>query len=396
MTRAFLKAKYLEEDRILWYCFEAAIVILAFAARQEASFGLALLVTGIYLGAWFSASFHARYGIEVLLSGCGFYRRKQAGLLILAGLVLNAPLGLAVLAYAALSNGSISVVCLLYAVILYLFANAFGLLIGSCVRKTVGGLALCTLASALNFLEVLVLEQELRFFSPVVQIGNLGRFQWWNLLVLLTAAAMIDLWSLSRKRAVILAGLLGIAAILLTDLALAKNERKVSPDYEAYASEAIGYVNGWNALCGFPSYGEIVIYKSVYYPWMPGKAKRPVYAEGDVLYMNCFTESLCSLDRREIILRAVASILKPKPGAQNAMAGLYQQWLLGRKQAVYEYLESSQIQRQGRIYDRFLGLAAEVLVYHPERYGELYELAGAYGTREEVTEAWGKMDEPSL
>ena len=393
MIKTFLKAKYAEDEKMLWNGIVAVIIILAFLIRSEKSMGLALLLAGIYFGAWFVSSFNTRYGVEVILSGCGYYHKEKSRLYIRGTLGYNLPLGLAVLVYLNLVNGKVSFLCFFYAFVLYLFTNAVGLIVGILVKSLQGGLLICVLASLVNFARLLVLEQELRFLSPVIQIGNLNVFQWWNLLVLLLIAIVIYTWLIFRKRGVIWAGILCMAVIIFTDVAVAGTNDRVPSDYEIYARETLEYVNQWNAKCGFASYENIVVYKSVYYPWMSNEDKVPIYARDNTIYMNCFTESLCSMDEREMIVRAVNSLLKPDLGAQNAMASFYQQWLLDEEQNVYKYLESEQIAQTGRVYNPFYGLAAEVLIYHPEKYGELYLLAGEYDTREEVVEMWRKTYE---
>lgn len=393
MIKTFLKVKYLEDGKMLWNGIVAVIIILAFLIRSEKSMGLALLLAGIYFGAWFVSSFNTRYGVEIILSGCGYYHKEKARLCIRGTLSYNLPLGLAVLVYLNLANGKVSFLCFFYAFVLYLFANAIGLIAGILVKSLPGGLLICVLASLVNFLKLLVLEQELRFVSPVIQIGNLNIFQWWNLLVLLSIAIVIYTWIIFRKRRVIWAGILCVAAIAFTDVAVAGTNDRVPSDYEIYAREALEYVNQWNARCGFASYENIVVYKSVYYPWMSNEDKVPIYARDNTIYMNCFTESLCNMDKREIIVRAVNSLLKPDWGAQNAMASFYQQWLLDEEENVYKYLESEQIAQTGMVYNQFYGLAAEVLIYQPEKYGKLYSLVGEYDTREEVVEMWRKTYE---
>lgn len=393
MIKTFLKVKYTEDGKILWNGIVAVIIILAFMIRSETSMGLALLIAGIYFGAWLVSSFHTRYGIEIILSGCGYYHKEKAGLHIFGTLICNLPLGLAVLMYINLVNGKVSFLCFFYAFVVYLFANAVGLIVGMIVKNLISGLLICVLASLINFVKVLVLEQEVRFVSPVIQIGNLKVFQWWNQLVLLVIAIIIYTWILFRKRGIVWTGFLCMAVIAFADVTVAKKVSKVPSDYEIYAHEALEYVNEWNNRCGFADYDNIVVYKSVYYPWMSNENKVPIYVRDDTLYMNCFTESLCNLDEREIVVRAVNSLLKPAPGAQNAMVSLYQQWLLGEEQDVYRYLESKQIEQAGRVYNPFYELAAEVLIYQPEKYGELYLLVGACETREEAVEVWRKTYE---
>ena len=110
-----------------------------------------------------------------------------------------------------------------------------------------------------------------------------------------------------------------MAVVIFADIAVTGANNKVPADYEAYVRENLEYVNEWNAKCGFTEYEDIVIYKSVYYPWMSSDKKVPIYVRDQTIYMNCFTESLCSLEDREIIIRAVNSLLKPRSGAQNVM-----------------------------------------------------------------------------
>lgn len=390
MIKTFLKAKYAEDGKILWNVIAAVIIFLAFVVKNEASTGLALLIAGIYFGAWFVSSFNTRYGIEVILSGCGYYQKEKARLHILGTLCFNLPFGLAVLVYINLVNGKVSLLCFFYALVIYLFANAVGLIVGMLSKSTISGMLVCVLASLINFVKLLALEQNLRFLSPVNQIGNLNVFQWWNQLILLVTAVIIFTWTAFRKRIIIWGGLLCMAGIVTADIAVAKTVDTLPADYELYAREALEYVNEWNDKCGFDSYENIVVYKSVYYPWMSNDNKVPIYVRDNTIYMNCFTESMCNLDESEIINRAVSSLLKPDPGAQMAMASLYRQWLLGEEQSVRMYLESEQTAQAGRVYNPFYALAAEVLIYEPERYGELYLLTGIYETREEVMEVWGK------
>lgn len=390
MIKKFLKAKYAEDGMILWSGIVAVVVILAFVVRSEASMGLALLIAGLYFGAWFVSSFNTRYGIEVILSGCGHYQKEKARLHILGTLYYNLPFGLAVLVYINLANGKVSLLCFFYAFVIYLFATALGLIVGMLAKSMISGMLICVLISLINFVKLLALEQNLRFVSPVNQIGNLKVFQWWNQLVLLVIAVTIYTWTAFRKRVIIWAGLLCIAAIVATDITVARKVDTVPADYEIYAREALEYVNEWNGRCGFGRYENIVVYKSVYYPWMSNENKVPIYVRDNTIYMNCFTESMCDLNESEIITRAVYSLLDPDMGAQNAMASLYRQWLMGEKQSVSMYLESEQTEQAGRVYNQFYALAAEVLVYEPERYGELYQMTGAYDTREEVIEVWGK------
>lgn len=390
MIKTFLKAKYTEDGKILWSGIAAVIIILAFGVRSETPMGLALLIAGIYFGAWFVSSFNTRYGIEVILSGCGHYQKEKARLHILGTLCFNLPFGLAVLVYINLANGKVSLLCIFYASVIYLFANAVGMIVGMLSKSMISGMLVCVLASLINFVKLLALEQNLRFLSPVNQIGNLNVFQWWNQLILLVTAVIIFIWTAFRKRIIIWGGLLCIAGIVTADIAAAKTVDTVPVDYELYARKALEYVNEWNGKCGFDSYENIVVYKSVYYPWMSSENKVPIYVRGNTIYMNCFTESMCNLDESEIINRAVSSLLKPDPGAQNAMASLYRQWLSGEEQDVYMYLESEQTAQAGRVYNPFYGLAAEVLIYEHERYGELYRMTGTYETREEVMEVWGK------
>ena len=390
MIKTFLNAKYAEDGKILWSGIMAAVIILSFAVRSEASMGLALLIAGIYFGAWFVSSFNTRYGIEVILSGCGHYQKEKARLHILGTLCYNLPFGLAVLVYINLANGNVSLPCFFYAFVIYLFANALGLIVGMLAKSMISGMLICVLASLVNFVKLLALEQNLRFVSPVNQIGNLKVFQWWNQLILLVIAVIIYAWTVFRKRVIIFAGFLCMAAIVMADITVAKKVTSVPSDYEVYAREALEYVNEWNGRCGFDRYKNIVVYKSVYYPWMSSENKVPVYVRDNTIYMNCFTESMCNLDESEIITRAVYSLLDPDMGAQNAMASLYRQWLLGEEQSVCMYLESEQTDQADRVYNPFYALAAEVLIYEPERYGELYRMAGTYETREEVMEVWGK------
>ena len=390
MLKTFLKAKYAEDGKILWNGIVAVIIILAFVVRSETSMGLALLIAGIYFGSWFVSSFNTRYGIEVILSGCGHYQKEKARLHILGTLWFNLPFGLAVLVYINLVNGKVSLLCFFYALVIYLFANAVGLIVGMLAKSMISGMLVCVLASLVNFVKLLALEQNLRFLSPVNQIGNLNVFQWWNQLVLLVIAVIIYTWTVFRKRVIIWAGFLCMAAIVAADITAAKKVDTVPADYELYAHESLEYVNEWNGRCGFDSYENIVVYKSVYYPWMSNDNKVPIYVRDDTIYMNCFTESMCNLDESEIINRAVYSLLDPDMGAQMAMASLYRQWLSGEEQDVYMYLEGEQTAQAGRVYNPFYALAAEVLIYEPERYGELYRMTGTYETREEVMEVWGK------
>lgn len=398
MIKAFLRAKYKEDGRLLWNGIIIAIIILAFLARGEAAAGLAVLIAGIYFGAWFVSSFHVRCNIDMLLSGCGCYQKQKPTLYIAGTLRHNLPLGLAVFTYISLACGKVNCLCLFYTLTVYLFANGVGMLAGVYIKKTAGGLLICSVASAVNFVKILTLEQTLRFFSPVVQIGNLKVFQWWNLLSLIVMAAVMYGWVLAfswkwKRYLTAGIGLLCMAVIIFADITVTGANNKVPMDYEAYARKTLEYVNQWNVKCGFTQYENIVIYKSVYYPWMPSDYKAPIYIRDQTIYMNCFTESLCNLEDREIITRAVNSLLKPKPGAQNVMASFYQQWLLREEQNVYRYLESAQIEQAGRVYNPFYKLAAEVLIYEPERYGEMYLLAGECDTREEVIERWEKNND---
>ena len=393
MIKAFLRAKYKEDGRLLWNGIVIAVIILAFLVRSETSAGLAVLIAGIYFGAWFVSSFNARCNIEMVLSGCGCYQKQKPVLYIVGTLSHNLLLGLAVFAYISLAGGEINFLCLFYTLAVYLFANAVGILAGVYIKKTAGGLLICSVAATVNFIKILSLEQDLRFFSPVVQIGNLKVFQWWNLLCLTVIAVVIYGWVLAsswkwKKYLTAGIGFLCMAVVIFADIAVTGANNKVPADYEAYVRKNLEYVNEWNAKCGFTEYEDIVIYKSVYYPWMSSDKKVPIYVRDQTIYMNCFTESLCSLEDREIIIRAVNSLLKPRSGAQNVMTSFYQQWLLGEEQNVYRYLEGAQIEQAGRIYNPFYMLAAEVLIYEPERYGELYLMAGECDTREEVIEMW--------
>lgn len=391
MIKTFLKAKYTEDGKFSWIIIVAIIIILAFLVRSEKTIGLALLIAGIYFGAWFVSSFNIRCGIEIILSGCGYYRKAKAWLHIIGALAYNLPLGLAVLVYISLQNGKMSFLCLFYAAVVYLFANAVGVLVGTFVKKSISGLFICSLISLVNFPKVLVLEQELRFISPVIQLGNLKVFQWWNLLSLAVIAIAVYAWILLRKRRVIWLLFGCMAAIIFADITIAKTKNKVCSDYEIYARDVLEYVNECNAKCGFDTYESIVVYKSVYYPWMSNEKKVPIYVRDNTIYMNCFTESLCDMDEREIMIRAVNSLLKPDLGAQNVMASFYRQWLMDEEENIYKYLENVQIEQTGRVYNPFYGLVAEVLIYQPEKYGELYLLSGTCDTKEEVMEKWEEI-----
>ncbi|MDL2301996.1 hypothetical protein LJC58_06550 [Lachnospiraceae bacterium OttesenSCG-928-D06] len=387
MVRTFLKTKFMEDGKLLWYSIEVFVIFLALVIREEEAYGLALLIAAIYFGGYFIASFNIRSGTETILQGSSFYRSKKNLLIIAGGLLDNLLLGVAVLLFINMVPGRNLWVTVLYAINIYCFSTAIGIFVGVLAKSQMSGFLLCTILSIINFTDFLFQEEYFRFTSPVVQIGNLARFQWWNQLTLLIISLTIFFVLIYNKKIVWVIFVIGIIIIGGVDVLLSRNIH-TPPELPIIYRDILEEVNIQNREHGLPYYENIVVYKSVYYPWMSNSNKRPIYIEGDTLYVNCFTESLCNLEAEELIQRMILSIMKPHSIPQDSIAVLYFRYLIGDMEYVNSFLYEEQRMQYGEVVSFNYGLYAEVLVNSPKRYGELYALAQSYNTNQEILDAW--------
>lgn len=198
---------------------------------------------------------------------------------------------------------------------------------------------------------------------------------------------MTLLW---KKKAFLLIGLCGSMMVAGIDIYLSQYVKIVPEAYRSYVFHFLEQINAQNKECGFKSYEQIEIYKSVYYPWKPASHKMFIYEKEDTLYVNCFTESLCNLSEEEIIMRAVISQLKPDSKLQNIMTDLYAQQLLENDEYVKSFLYEEQTKKYGAVVSEYYGFCAEILLNERARYGELYELSKKYSnkTPQEIMDMW--------
>lgn len=207
--------------------------------------------------------------------------------------------------------------------------------------------------------------------------------------MLLLIAAVVLLFILIRKKGMILSGVVLGAAIILIDVGYSEKRYTLPEEYRVFSQNILNRVNESNRECGFPSYDNIVVYKSIYYPWEPARERMVIRTDETTLYMNCSTESLCNMEEEEIVTRAVYSLLDPDSRQQTAIAELYILNLLGNYDYVNSFLYENQLQMYGEIVSKNYGLYAEVVVNQPEKLAFLYELAKENYSSEELLEAWG-------
>lgn len=386
-VRKFLKAEYWEDGKIIWLVVEIILMILVFFLKNNSNYGIAVLAAGMYFGAYIVASFHIRFGVETLLLGNSMYQRKKGMLFLNSCIFHNLLLEIAIFAYLLLTF-KISLVVIFYGIILCIFTNAIGMFIGFYIRNEIKGVAVCVFLVGINFLKIIVQEEYLRYFSPIVQIGNMKTLQWWNLLVLLIIAGMIITVMIYRERKFILVGIAAILLIVIVDIQQHSKISSVPAEYETYAGDILNRINDFNKDCGMEQYDDIVIYKKVYYPWMSNQDKRVFYKKDDTLYMNCFTEYLCNLEEKEIVTRWSATALKPNTRLQMAMEDLYNEYFFGNIDYVEQFIYKNQIKSDGTIYSKNYALAADTLLTQKEAYGELYLLTKEYKDDEKVLKIW--------
>ncbi len=371
-----------------WYLIRIPIIVLAFFLRGNEALGLALLIGVMIFDAYFTAVFDRRSGVEDILSGSGYYQRKKDSLHIVRSLLHNLFNGIITFAYICLSQRKVNVLSILYTLVLLVSVNAVTLFLAKYIKQQLVGLLLCTGLTLLNFVKVIILEEYLRYISPVIQIENMNRIQWWNLLVLFFISGGMYMTLLWKKKTFLFIGLFCSMIVAGTDIYLSQYASVLPDTYKNYVVTLLEQVNERNKECGFDGCEQIIVYKSVYYPWEPVSHKVFIYEKEDTLYANCFTESLCNMNEEEIIMRAVLSRLKPDSKMQNIMADLYMQQLLGNNEYVKSFLYEEQTKRYGAVVSKYYGFCAEILINEPERYGELYELSKMYSTPQEIINVW--------
>lgn len=386
-VRLFLKMEYQEDGKLIWISIETVLLMLAFFLKEVPNYGLAILIGGMYLGAYIVSSFHNRTGAEALLLGNGCYQKKKGTLLVISCYFHNLFLEVGIFLYLIILF-KLNFIVIFYGLVLCLFTNAVGMLVGSMVKNEVAGMGVCILISCLNFMKLLMQEEYLRFFSPIVQIGNMKILQWWNLFVLLTLALTISIFRIVPVKRFALPGITVIFFVVAVDIQFHTEIGSVPEEYETYAGDILNKINEMNVQCGLMEYDNIVIYKSVYYPWKSNRDKMVFYEKDGTLYMNCFTEYLCNLDEEEIVVRWGAAAMKPKTRLQMAIMDLYTEYFLGNIEYVAQFTSEQQMEAYGTIPSKNYGLAAEVLLNQKESYGELYRLSKEYEDDEKVLEIW--------
>lgn len=388
-TKTFLKIKYKDDFGLLWLLSQAVLAVTAFIIRANSSMGLALFIGGMLLSAYFVSVFHERKGVDIILGGDCAYLKIKYKLMVSAALIENLLFGILIFIYIYFSVENINILSFLYTIILYLFVTAIGLLIGICCKNQKIAIMICSILIIVNFLKIIILEENLRYFSPVIQIANMNRFQWWNLFMLFLIAIISLLFILIQRKGIIFLGVILALSIVLFDVNYSESRYTLSDEYQVFSQNILNRVNERNRECGFSSYENIEVYKSIYYPWEPASEKMIIYVEQKTLYMNCFTESLCNMKEKEIVARAVYSLLDPDSVQQRAIAELYIESLLGNSEYVNSFLYENQIRTHGDIVSKNYGLFAEVLVNQPENLSKLYEFTKEYHSNEELLEAWG-------
>lgn len=382
MIREYLKSKLNENGKIISPLLIVLWIVLAFLLSGYETTGIALLIAGIIWSSFEIALFHKTNGIDEVLSGCGFYQQKKQYLLIQGTLICSAPFAFAVCLFLLVFCKGDLWMLTFYSLVVYLFANSLGLALSG-IPNQVLAYGVCFLVSVINFPKLLFLEQSLRHISPVVPVGNLEMFQWWNVFTILVIACTIYAWMIWKKKFIFSIALLTIGIIFVMDISISKKDTAVSESYEHKILDTVDYVNTYQKSFGLEGFDTVEIRKSVYYPWMSNEAKVPVRVENQKLFVNCFTPSLCNLSEEDIISRIIRSQLKPQYGAQNVMVSMYMSWVLGDRERVETYLRSE---------NAFDALVSDVIVRHPEQFGALYALSEQWNTKEEIIEAWEKRD----
>lgn len=390
--KKFLKMEYQEDGKFIWILVEIILLVLACYLRGSDQYGIALLIGGMYIGSFLVSSFHYRTGADTLLLGNGYYQKKKGFLFVVGCFLHNILLEVGIYFYLFLSYG-ISITAIIYGTILCIFTNAIGILIGTTVKKEIVGLGICVLLIGINFPKLLFQEEYLRFFSPVVQVGNINKLQWWNLLVLLIfGIAVIAKMILQEKDIIIVAG----AAILLVigaDIWSHNKTLSVPKEYEVYVEGILDGINKVNAECGMMEYEDIVIYKETYYPWESNREKMVFYQKDTTLYLNCFTESLCNMEKDEIILRWAAATLNAKNKYQQAVGDMYAQYLIGNEEFINQFTYENQIKEYGKVVTPIYGLAVEIIQNDIERYGELNKFAKECKEGDDIVKLWEEREE---
>lgn len=380
-----LYIKYREDKMLLWYILVFGSVVAAFML-QDASFGLAVLISCMIFDVFFTTSLNKRHGLDELLGTNANYHIRRNVLLIKSALISNLPIGIVTLIYICMVHKSMQIICILYAIVIYLTVNAVASIIGIMARTQLLGLIICTAVAVLQFVKLIVLEEYFRYVSFIVQIGNMNVFQWWNLLVLLSIATMIYLLLIFRKKVLLI--LAGLSIMTIVSLDISVSHDNLPEQYIRDCTETLKLLNEMNEYHGLVSYDNIIVYKSVYYPWQSLDKKRVLYINDNTLYLNCFTESLCNMSQDELINRAVISLLKPHTQMQNSMIDLYIQKVLGNDAYTRSFLYDEQEKKYGTITSKYYGLYAEVLINSPERFGELYELSETCDSKQTLLREW--------
>lgn len=390
--KKFLKMEYQEDGKFIWILVEVFLVVLACFLRGSNQYGIALLIGGMYIGSFLVSSFHYRTGADTLLLGNGYYQKKKGFLFVVGCFLHNLLLEVGIYFYLILSYG-ISVTAIIYGTIICIFTNAVGILIGINAKKEIVGLGICVLLIGINFPKLLFQEENLRFFSPVVQVGNMNTLQWWNLLVLLIFGSAVIAKMILRKKEIFIVGGAGILLVIGADIWSHNKTLSVPKEYEVYVEGILDGINEVNAECGMMEYEDIVIYKETYYPWKSNREKMVFYQNDATLYMNCFTESLCNMEEEEIVLRWATSALKPVNKYQYAIHDIYVSYLLGETEFIDGFTHEKQIEDNGEVVTPNYGLAAEIIQKEKERYGELYRFAKKCNEGDNVVELWEEREE---
>lgn len=377
--------KYKEDKLLFWNILEIGCIVVAFVIH-DGSFGLAILISCHMFDAYFTTSLNKKYGLDELLGGNVDYHIRRNRLLLGSALISNMPLGIVTFIYICSINRSMKFICVLYTLVILLVANAIASIVGIMVKTQVCGLFICTVIAVIQFIKLLVLEEYFRYFSLVVQIGNMRVIQWWNLLVLFLIAVTIYILLIYRKKIQLVLGSAFIIIIILLDIT--GDHGTLSEQYVKDCSETLHVVNRMNQLHGFPYFDDLIIYKSVYYPWQSSDRKQIITLQENSLYVNCFTESLCNMKQDELINRAIVSLLKPRTQVQYNMIELYIQKILGNDLYVNSFLYDEQMKEYGLIVSKYYGFYAEVLTNNPQRFGELYELSKTCDSPEKLQMEW--------
>lgn len=379
--------RYKEDGNRKWLCFQGGIVLLAILIRSYQ--GVAVLIGGMLISGYLMSIFQAQSGIHILLSQDQVYLKQKEVIKMISAGLCNLFLGVFALVYIGILNQKITLIVLLYGISIYLFATGVGVFIGVLCKSFKLGFMICIIFIISNFLKMLVLEENFRYISPMVPLGNLNQLQWWNLSMSLLISACICIYlMLGRKRVWLIGGILSFI-IITTDVFFSSREVHPPEQYQQFVEQIFSLVNEQNRNHGLPVFAEIKVEKSTYYLWNPASKKRVFYQEDDILYMNCFTESLCNLDAREMIVRMLYSTLKPQNPPQQSVIDLYVELILGNDEKILAFLPEEQEKIYGEVPSLKYALYADTLINTPSQFGKLYELVGELDSVEDIIEGLG-------